>query len=141
MNVKSIVVAIVLSIIIVVAAAVFTAQNPQLAMQNNATNSSKVLFSSSRYFQDSYLIYPGPMSQQSQEAFEGYNLTSTELQNGTTKVKISLVGTDQYLTRVLEPGYKLYILEVVPGDEGFERVSVLEDDWFAVVDADGYIVP
>ncbi len=135
--------AVAIFLIIVAIAAVSLGNNGKNATQTNvtqtSTNSSKILFSSTQYFSYSYVIYPGPVSQQAQSALAGFNLTSTKLQNGTADVKISLIGTNQNQSLVLQPNYKLYIIETTFGDDGFRFDSALSDDGFVVVDPNGYI--
>jgi hypothetical protein len=71
---------------------------------------------------------------------EGFNLTATALQIGATNVTVTLIGTSHSFSKILPKNYKLYIIELNQGDEGYEQVSVLEDDGFVVVDPNGYVV-
>lgn len=103
------------------------------------TNSSKVLFSNTQYAQYAYLIYPGQMTQQAQSAFSGFNLTTSSLQNGSTNLTITLIGSNQAQSISLKPNYKLYIIETSFGDDGFHFDSSLGDDGFVVVDPNGYV--
>ena len=103
------------------------------------TNSSKTLFASTQYYPYSYAIYPSPISQQGQAALAGFNLTATPLQNGSTEIKLMLIGTNQYQSIVLKPNYKLYIIETTFGDDGYRFDSSLGDDGFVVVDPNGYV--
>jgi hypothetical protein len=84
-------------------------------------------------------VYPGPISQQAQAALAGFNLTASTLRNSSTEVNVALVGTSQYQSIVLKPGYKLYIVETTFGDDGFRFDSSLSDDGFVVVDSNGYV--
>ncbi|MGD0510889.1 MAG: hypothetical protein ABSA33_03530, partial [Candidatus Micrarchaeaceae archaeon] len=102
-------------------------------------NSSKTLFASSQYARYSYQVYPGPISQQAQAALSGFSLNSTALQNGSTGVKISIVGSSQSQTLVLKPNYKLYIVETSFGDDASHFDASLGDDGFIIVDTNGYI--
>ncbi len=102
-------------------------------------NSSKTLFSSTQYAPYSYVIYPGPISQQAQSALAGFNLTSTTLQNSSTEIKLTLVGTGQSQSILLNPNYKLYIVETTFGDDGYHFDSSLGDDGFVIVDPNGYV--
>ncbi len=103
-------------------------------------NSSKVLFANTQYASYSYVVYPGPISQQAQSALAGFNLTSSQLQNSSTEIKISLIGSGQSQTLVLKPNYKLYIIETTFGDDGYHFDSSLGDDGFVVADPNGYVV-
>ena len=102
-------------------------------------NSSKILFENTQYAPYSYLIYPGPISQQAHAALAGFNITTTTLQNSSTEIKLSLIGTGQYQSLILKPNYKLYIIETTFGDDGYRFDSSLGDDGFVIVDSDGYI--
>lgn len=106
---------------------------------NQTVNSSKTLFSRTQYYPYSYVIYPGPISQQAQSALAGFNLTSTVLQNKTTKVTLGIIGTSQFQSMMLKPGYKLYIIETSFGDDAYHFDSSLGDDGFVLVDPNGYI--
>lgn len=116
-------------------------QNAQQAAPSNQTNtnSSKVLFANTQYASYSYQIYPGPVSQQAQSALAGFNITSTQLQNSSSEVKLSLIGTSQGQTLIIKPGYKLYIIETTFGDDGYHFDSSLGDDGFVLVDPNGYV--
>ena len=67
------------------------------------------------------------------------NITTTMLQNSSTEIKLSLIGTDQYQSLILKPSYKLYIIETTFGDDGYHFDSSLGDDGFVIVDSGGYI--
>ncbi len=114
---------------------------PQSASATNQTaqNSSKVLFANTQYAPYSYEVYPGPVSQQAQAALAGFNLTASALQNRSTDLTVTLVGTNQYQSILLKPSYKLYIVETTFGDDGFHFDSSLGDDGFVVVDQNGYV--
>lgn len=120
-----------------------TAGNTQAAGASTAnqttTNTSKVLFAGTQYYPYSYLIYPGPVSQQAQSALAGFNLISTTLQNSTAKITLTLVGSGQSQSIMLKPNYKLYIIETTFGDDGYHFDSSLGDDGFVVVDPNGYV--
>jgi hypothetical protein len=109
------------------------------APNQTATNSSRVLLSSTQYSQYAYQIYPGPLSQQAQSALAGFNVTTTVAQNGSTKISLALSGSNQYQYVSLKPGYKLYIIETAFGDDGYHFDSSLGDDGFVMVDQNGYI--
>lgn len=111
----------------------YNAPNPANA------NSSKILLANTQYAPYSYLIYPGPISQQAHAALAGFNITTTMLQNSSTEIKLSLIGTDQYQSLILKPSYKLYIIETTFGDDGYHFDSSLGDDGFVIVDSGGYI--
>lgn len=115
------------------------AQGAQASNQTN-TNYSEVLFANTAYAPYSYVAYPGPPSQQAQAALAGFNLTSTALQNGSTEIKIMLVGTNLSRSLTLKPNYKLYIIEINFADDGYSYDSSLDDDRFVVVDPNGYMV-
>jgi hypothetical protein len=104
------------------------------------SESSNILFSQTSYFSSSYQIYPGPLSSQARQAMEGFNLTSTPLQIGAANVTVTLIGTAHHFSKIIPKNYKLYIIELNPGDEGTEQVSVMQDDGFVVVDSNGYVV-
>ena len=106
----------------------------------NATNSSKVLFADAQYSAYSYLISPGQLSQQAQNAMDGFNMTTANLTNGSSSVTLTVIGTTAAKNFVLKPGYKLYIVETSFGDDGYHFDSSLGDDGFVVVDPSGYVV-
>ena len=116
-----------------------TVYNSGSGNQTTSTNSSKILLSNTQYFPYAYQVYPGPTSPQAQAALAGFNLSSTTLQNGTTKVTVTLVGTSQYQSFMLRPDYKLYIIETSMGDDNFHFDSSLGDDGFVAVDPNGYV--
>jgi hypothetical protein len=118
------------------------ASRSAVTLPSNSTNvnSSKVLFSSTNFAPYSYLIYPGVPSSQARAALSGFNMNSTLLQNGTTKVSVSLSGTNQQQSIYMKPGYKLYIIETNFGDDGFNREASLGDDGFVVVDPNGHVM-
>lgn len=104
------------------------------------SNSSAVLFVNTQYAQYSYQILPGPLSAQAKAALAGFNLSTTNLSNGSTKAVISIIGTSSNKTITMNTGYKLYIVETSFGDDGYGFDSSLGDDGFVVVDKNGYVV-
>jgi hypothetical protein len=116
-------------------------QNSQQAAPSNqtSTNSSKVLFANTQYAPYSYQIYPEPISQQAASALAGFNITSIQLQNSSSEVKLSLTATNQSHILIIKPGYKLYIIEATFGDDGYHFDSSLGDDGFVLVDPNGYV--
>ena len=155
MNVKIIAVFAVILIIVGVGTAVLSGSHATPKAQINAstynsnqssptsgtqsTNTSKILFSSTQYYPYSYMIYPGPISQQARSALVGFNLTSTVLQNSTAKITLALTGSNQYQSIMLKPNYKLYLIETTFGDDAFNFDSSFGDDGFVVVDPKGYV--
>ncbi len=107
---------------------------------HSQANSSRVLFSGTQYAQYSYLIYPGPPSQQAQAALSGFSLNESASANGIENLTITLIGTGQSRSLLALPGYKLYMIETTFGDDGFHFDSSLGDDGFVMVDGNGYIV-
>ena len=145
MNAKAIVGAAVVAAIIGIAIFSFSGNHGNSGALINGSNqttsnSSQVLFASTQYALYSYQVYPGPVSQQAQTALAGFNLTVAQLQNSSTKIDISLVGTRQSQTILLKPNYKLYIIEATLGDDGYHFDSSLGDDGFVAVTPEGYIV-
>lgn len=116
-----------------------TYNNNRGTTTGNQTNSSKLLFANTQYAPYSYLVYPGPLSQQAQAALAGFNLSSTTLQNSSARITLSLIGSNQQQTIVLKPDYKLYIIETTFGDDSFHFDSSLGDDGFVSVDPNGYV--
>ncbi len=152
MNIKILAGAAVLFVIIIVIGAIaftgyYKAQTAQINISAQsgqktvaqAANSSKTLFSSTQYFPYAYQVYPGPTSQQAQAALAGFNITSAALQNSSTKITLSLLGSGQQQSMILKPGYKLYLIETTFGDDGFHFDSSLGDDGFVIVDQNGYL--
>jgi cytoskeletal protein RodZ len=109
--------------------------------QNNTSNSnSSVLFADTQYAPYSYLISSSPLSQDAQAALTGYNLSITDLANGTRSVALYVNGTTRGGTFNLAKDYKLYIIETSFGDDSFGHDSSLADDAFAIVDSSGHLV-
>ena len=107
---------------------------------NQANQSPKLLFSSSPYAPYSYLVSGDNLSQQAQSALAGFNLSSSNLKNGSRLITVSVVGTSINKTFALASGDKLYIIETSFGDDGFHFDSSLGDDGFIITDPNGYIV-
>ncbi len=104
-----------------------------------ASDQTKVLFANTQYAPYSYQVYPGPLSQQAQAALSGFSMKNTTLQNSSVIVTLTVVGSGQQQTVVLQPGYKLYIVEATFGDDSFRSDYSLGDDGFVVVDPNGYV--
>jgi hypothetical protein len=103
-----------------------------------STNTS-MLFSNQPYAPYSYLIYPGTPSPQAQAALSGFNISTTQLQNGSTMITLVLFSTGSNQTIILKPGYKLYFIETSFGDDSFGGESSLGDDGYATVTPNGYV--
>lgn len=139
-------------VVLVVASVVFIGLSHKGAQANpnqvrpNQTNSSqtnqsaKVLFSSSQYATYSYLISGSNLSPQAEAALSGFNMTSSNLKNGSKAITVSIIGAPISKKFTLAPGYKLYIVETSFGDDSSHYDSSLGDDWFIVTDPNGYIV-
>jgi hypothetical protein len=102
------------------------------------TNAS-LLFSNQPYAPYSYLIYPGTPSPQAQAALSGFNLSTTQLQNGSAMITLVFISTGSNQTVVVKPGYKLYFIETSMGDDSFGGESSLGDDGYVTVDPNGYV--
>ena len=118
-----------------------SSQHAQSAPSGQAApSSSGTPFSSTPYAPYSYVVYPGPVSQQAQAALDGFNLTATTLQNSSVRIAIALLGSGQSQSLTIQPGYKLYVIEATFGDDGYHFDSSLGDDGFVIVDSKGYVV-
>ncbi len=107
---------------------------------NQTNQSSKVLLSSTQYASYSYLVSGDNLSSQAQAALAGFNMTASNLKNGSRFITVSVIGTSINKTFTLGSGYKLYIIETSFGDDSFHFDSSLGDDGFIVTDPNGYIV-
>jgi hypothetical protein len=112
--------------------------NNTQAGPSGSTNTS-ILFSNQPYAPYSYLIYPGTPSSQAQAALSGFNMSTTQLQNGSAMITLVFVSTGGNQTIILKPGYKLYFIETSFGDDSFGGESSLGDDGYATVTPNGYV--
>ncbi|MDE1869408.1 MAG: hypothetical protein KGH71_00280 [Candidatus Micrarchaeota archaeon] len=109
-------------------------------LTNQSTQSNRTLFSNSPYSQFSYLVSSNALTYQAQAALAGFNLTKTQLANGSTEMKISVIGTNINQTVLLSPGYKEYVVETSFGEDNGNFDGSLADDGFVTVDQNGYVV-
>ncbi|HVA82898.1 MAG TPA: hypothetical protein VNF06_01915 [Candidatus Aquilonibacter sp.] len=107
---------------------------------NQSATSNRTLFSNSPYAQFSYLISSNTLQYQAKAALAGFNLTKTQLANGSVEMRISIVGTNINQTVLLGPGYKEYVVETSFGEDSGNFDGSLADDGFVTVDQNGYIV-
>ena len=103
-------------------------------------SNSTTLFSSTPYYQYAYVVSDPTLSQQSRSALAGFNLTNTQLANGTRKITITFQGSGQSQVVMLQPNYTLYVIEATFGDDSYSFDSSLGDDGFVVVNPSGYVV-
>ncbi len=107
---------------------------------SHAGRPSSVLFSSTPYLQYAYLISGGNLSQEAKAALTGFNMTSDFLSNGTEEIRIAIQGSGQNQTIMLDPGYKLYIIETTFSDDSYGFDASLGDDGLVMVNQTGYVV-
>lgn len=110
------------------------------AQSTQAGNGTAVLFNSTQYARYAYLISAQALSQQASSALAGFNITRTQLANGTTVIGLGPSGSNQTQDIVVPKGDKLYFIEAAFGDDGFGFDSSLADDGAVLVNQTGAIV-
>ncbi|MDE2037738.1 MAG: hypothetical protein KGI69_00740 [Patescibacteria group bacterium] len=111
------------------------------ATSASASSANRQLFSSSPYYDRSYLIYPGTPSAAAQRALDGFVMTTHDAGNGTTAVTLtSKAGDYPAQTYSIGPGSELFFVETSMGDDQPSQDYAYGDDFGVVVDQNGYIV-
>jgi hypothetical protein len=117
-----------------------TNANQQTTTNQNA-NTGKVLFSTSQYAANSYLISGETLDSAAQTATSGFNIQKSTLPDGSLQINLTSTNPEYHdQTYTLTAGQKLYFIEAFLGDDSDNREANLGDDTAIVVDADGYIV-
>lgn len=110
------------------------------AVQSGSAGNSTQLFANSQYAPYAYLISQPPLSQQTNAALAGFKVSSIQLTNGSTRMTLSVNGTNDNQTVTIGSGYKMYFIETTFGDDTFGHESSLGDDGYIVVNPAGYVV-
>jgi hypothetical protein len=114
------------------------------AMKSTATKPTMATqkFSDSSDFQYAYKIFPGDVSPASKEAMAGFAFTTKKMSDGLTQITLTsqnqFYKTQQYSVK---PGYSLYFIERMVGDDDSEKDTDARytDDAAILVDPQGYI--
>jgi hypothetical protein len=109
-------------------------------VSSSPSSKSVALFNNSQYAQYGYLISSPVLSQQAKAALAGFNLSRTQLSNGTVVIGLTLAGSGQTQNVDVASGDKLYFIETTFGDDGFGFDSSLGDDGVILVNQTGAIV-
>jgi len=116
-----------------------SAQTPQ---PTAAATMNKQKFSDSSDYQYGYKIFPGVLSSSAKEAMAGFAFTTKAMPDGSTQITLTsqnkFYKTQQY---VVKPGYSLYFIERMMGDDDSEKDTDARytDDTAILVDPQGYI--
>jgi len=98
------------------------------------------LFSASLYAQSAVEIYPGSTTGASSDEVPNFNMATTQLADGSTKVTMTEKSGGQALSAVVPAGGSLYFYDANPGDDATGTDRFLQDDKLVVVGSNGYIV-
>ncbi|MCL5429892.1 MAG: hypothetical protein M1504_00250 [Candidatus Marsarchaeota archaeon] len=118
-----------------IGASVQTQQQSQ--QQSNAT-----LFSSTQYYQYSYLISSPTLSGAAKSAVTGFNVTRSVLSNGSTEVQFMQYGTNNSAGAYIVPnGDSLYYIDGSFGDDSPPTGEYsMGDDGIVLINSSGYVV-
>ncbi|MEI7961300.1 MAG: hypothetical protein WCI04_03105 [archaeon] len=103
-----------------------------------STTAPSLKFSSSPDFANAYEILPtkGPNTD---AALSGFNLSQSPKPNSSTQVTISSSEYNINRTINVAPGYSFFIIEKMMGDDSTGEEKNLRDDYFVLVNENGYI--
>lgn len=104
-------------------------------------SSAQTLFSSTPYYKFAHLISTSNLSSAAKVALTGFKMSSTKNSNGSVSYVLARSGYPN-LTYTVEPGDKLYMIDVYPTDDHTvtDTDYVPKDDTAVVVNAQGYVV-
>lgn len=100
----------------------------------------KTKLENSDYYPYAYKVAPGPLSDESRDALDGFTFKTVQRKDGSIEAEfIPHRPWYHYYKVLVKPGYTLYFLEQDDDDVSvFEKY--LNDDHPFLVDPDGYIV-
>jgi len=102
--------------------------------------SSKVLLTDEPYANNAYLISGDTLDDTAKNAMSGFSMSKTQNSDGTTTIALSSTNPEyQNQSYTLQPGQKLYFIEMSGGDDSNNQEGALSDDKAVIVDADGYV--
>ncbi len=99
-------------------------------------------FSSTPAYSHAYQIFPGQLTSQAQQAINGFDMKTSDLADGSTKITLtSKDQTDQSQSYTVKSGQKLYFVEMVLRDDANTGHDInLHDDYGVIVDGNGMVV-
>jgi hypothetical protein len=106
----------------------------------NATPASSVPFSSWRFKQYSYQIYPGPADSDAQKALAGFNLSVQDQGNSVVVYLKALSSRYRDAQYTVAKGDTAYFVETTMRDDPNDQENNLGDDGVVVVDPQGYLL-
>jgi hypothetical protein len=101
-------------------------------------------FLDTSFYNQAVQIYPGTISESAKAVMSGWNLKTTNLADGSVQADLIPVGSeategDTMHSFVVEPGDKLYFVDLNPNDDKPGMDANTHDDLGILVDANGII--
>lgn len=115
---------------------------PVGSYMNESQNGTRILFSTSLYSMSSIytvVLVANPPTNATAPKLTDYKINYTRETNGSVEVNIVWVETNETRTVILQPGYKLYHIDLARADDLYGEETTITDDRFVIVDPSGYI--
>ena len=106
----------------------------------NATPASSVQFSTWRFKQYAYQIYPGPADSAAQKALAGFNLSIQDQGDSVVVYLKAVSGRYKDAQYTVAKGDTAYFVETTMRDDPNDQENNLGDDGVVVVDPQGYLL-
>ncbi|MCL4364407.1 hypothetical protein M1328_04165 [Patescibacteria group bacterium] len=97
-------------------------------------------FMSSSLYKYAVQIYPGTLGQQAKTALNNFDMKTSAMSDGSTKVTLTpKESTDQFQEYVVKNGQTLYFIEMTKNDDKNGSDINLRDDYGVIVDGTGMV--
>ena len=142
MNMKRFLPALVRTSAILLTAAAIVAGSSAFAQRGAGGDATCQRLQDSRYWPIAYQIapMPDPEPRATQRALDGFTVSTTENEDGTLEVALSVIGRSGSTTISVDPASQvLYFLEGEDGDDSYQRDTDLGDETVVLTDLQGCI--
>ncbi len=118
-----------------------TTPNSTTSQSTETTNPASELFSTSPLAKNAYLISGSTYDANTKKALSGFSVTKTAMPDGGTQITLNAENAEyKTQTYTVEPGEKLYFIEMNLSDDNGNTDKTTVDDQAVLVDANGYII-